>query len=182
MSSARHPALFGIVAVVGLAALTAAAVPAPPQGTSTFAFVNTDAILRQTPGFTAAESTWTAEVAAMRAELEQRQQRLDSALAAFNQSSIGMSPTARQQKQAELQQLNTEYQQRLNDAQARSEQRQQELMEPLQVRVQAVIDGLRAERNLGIIFDVAAPGGGIVAGDPRLDLTSVVVTRLAAGG
>lgn len=181
MATARVTTVFGLAAVAGAAAVTVAAVPSSQQPSLTFAYVNTDAILRQTPGFTAAESTWTAEVTEMRADLERLSQRLDSALTAFNQTSIGLSPSARQAKQTELQQLNQEYQQRTTDAQTRADQRQRELMAPLEERVQAVIDGLRAERNLGLVFDVAAVGGNIVSADPSLDLTRVVVARLRGG-
>ena len=39
-----------------------------------------------------------------------------------------------------------------------------------------------AERNLGVIFDVSAPGNNIVSADPVLDLTTTVVRRLQGGG
>jgi len=178
-SAQRPPTRLAPLTVVGVALVTVAAVRTPSQAGPTIAFVNTDVILRQTPGFAAAESTWTAEVGAMRGELEELSRRLDSALTAFNQTSIGLSPSGRQQKQAELQQLNQEYQQRTTDAQTRADARQRELMAPLEARVQSVIDGVRAERGVGIIFDVAAPGGGIVSGDPALDLTTLIVRRLS---
>ena len=56
-------------------------------------------------------------------------------------------------------------------------ERQRELVSPLEQRVQAVVDGIRAERNLAIIFDVATMQG-IAAVDPQLDLTPIVVQRL----
>ena len=57
-------------------------------------------------------------------------------------------------------------------------QRQQELIGPLEDRIQSVIDGLRAERNITMVFDVSAPGNNIISADPVLDITSVVVSRL----
>ena len=180
MRSARQLVL-GVTVVAAAATVTVAAVPSPPQANNTFAYVSTEAILRLTPGFTAAESTLTAEVAVMRAELEDISRRLDSALTAFNQASIALSPSARQERQTELQQLNAEYQRRTTDAQAAAETRQRELMAPLQERIASVIDGIRAERNLGIVFDVAALGSNIVSADPALDLTGLVVQRLQGG-
>ena len=164
-----------------MAAVTLAAAPSHPQASSTFAYVSTEIVLRQTPGFTAAESTWTAEVATLRADLEGLSQRLDSALTAFDQAAIGLSPSERQAKQTELQQLSTQYQQRTDDAQTQAERRRRELMAPLQSRIKSVIDGIRAERNLGLVFDASAPGSGIVSADPALDLTGLVVRRLAGG-
>ncbi|MDH4046180.1 MAG: OmpH family outer membrane protein [Gemmatimonadota bacterium] len=181
MRPERTKTYIGLAAVGAAAAVTLAALPSPPQSGSTFAVVNTEVVLQQTPGFTAAESTWNAEVAIIRADLEGLSQTLDSALRAFDQTSIGLSPTARQEKQDELQRLNRQYQQRTTDAQARAEQRQRELMAPLQTRIQAVVDGIRAERNLGLVFDVAAPGNNVMSADPTLNLTALVVRRLQGG-
>ena len=49
-------------------------------------------------------------------------------------------------------------------------------------RRESVIDGVRAERTLAIIFDVAAQGNNIVSADRTLDLTPIVVSRLRSGG
>lgn len=168
-------------AAVVLAAVTVGALPRGSQGGASLAYVSTEIVLRQTPGFAAAESTWNAEVASMRGEIESLSQKLDSALRAFDQTSISLSPTVREEKQNELQQLNRQYQQQTSDARARAEQRQRELMAPLQERIQAVVDGIRAERNLGLVFDLSAPGNNVMAADPALDLTTLVVRRLQGG-
>ena len=166
-------ALF-LVAVAGIAAL--------PQDQPRFAYVSTDIILRQTPGYAQAESTWNAEMGGWRQEVQRLQQQLDSALTAFNRESIVLSPTARQERADEIRRLQQQLDQRTSELQARAQQRQQELMGPLEDRIQRVIDGLRAERNLAAIFDVAAPGNNIISADPAYDLTAVVVRRLTAAG
>jgi outer membrane protein len=181
MQSARSRVYLGIATVVGAAAVTLAAHPSPSQGGTTFAYANTQLILQRTPGFSVAESTWNAEVGALRAQLDSLSTQMDSALATFNRTSIGMSPTERQQKQDELRQLNQQYQQRAADVQSRADRRRQELMAPLQDRIQAVIDGIRAERRLSVVFDVGAPGNNIISADPTLDLTNLIVQRLSGG-
>jgi Skp family chaperone for outer membrane proteins len=93
---------------------------------------------------------------------------------------VGLTSAQRQSKEAELRRQQQQLDQHTNDLRARADQRQTELMKPLEDRVKAVIEGLRAERNIGVVFDVAAPGGGIVAVDQTLDLTSVVIQRLKA--
>src|SRR2546422_7288445 len=45
--------------------------------------------------------------------------------------------------------------------------RQRELIQPIQARVNAVIQGLRAEGNYALIFDADSPTSNIVAADPR---------------
>lgn len=96
---------------------------------------------------------------------------------AYQRSEVVLTPTARQEKQTEIQQLQTRIEQRGQDLQNRQAERERELVGPLEQRVQAVVEGIRAERNLGIIFD-AASMQGIAAVDQSLDLTDVVVQRL----
>jgi Skp family chaperone for outer membrane proteins len=157
----------GVLSIVGVAALPSS----PAQDVPKLAIVASEIILRQTPGYAQAESTFTADLASWRQEVEALQRQLDSAATAFDQQSVVLSPTARQTKTDELRQL-----------QQRAEQRRQELVGPLEERIQTVIDGLRAERNLTLVFDVSAPGNNIVSADPVIDLTTTVVRRLNDGG
>ncbi len=170
-------AALAILVVVGVAALPAPSADAGVQGQG-LAYVSSEIVLRQTPGFAAAESTFNAEMEQYRGEVQRLQQTLDSAVNAFNQQSIVLSPTARQERAGELQALQQQLEQRTNELQTRAAQRQQELVGPLEERIQTVIDGLRAERNLSLVFDVSAPGSSIISADPALDITPVVVQRL----
>jgi hypothetical protein len=45
-----------------------------------------------------------------------------------------------------------------------------------------VIDGVRAERNIAVVFDVANPNSTIISADPAMDLTTLVISRLQAAG
>src|SRR6266576_6294839 len=67
------------------------------------AYINSREILQRTPGYAVAESTYLKEVDAYRTEVQKLQQTLDSAVTAFDQQSIALSPAARQTKQRELQ-------------------------------------------------------------------------------
>src|SRR5207237_8304559 len=95
-----------------LVALTAVAVPSlafaqgPSAGPATapkIAYINSREILQRTPGYTAAESTYSKEVEGYRNEVQKMQQQLDSTVQAFDQQSIAMSLAARQTKQKDLQ-------------------------------------------------------------------------------
>jgi Skp family chaperone for outer membrane proteins len=151
------------------------------QNPARIAVVSGEIILQQTPGFAQADSTWGAEVRSMQEELQRLRQEYDSAAAEFERQSLALTPTVRQERQAQLQQLGQRFQQRAGEMQTRAEQRRAELMAPLQDRVQAVIDGIRAERNYQLIFDMSAPGTGIVSVDRTIDLTAEVVRRLRGG-
>lgn len=165
-----------VAAVAGIAALPSS------QTTPSFAYVSTDLILQNTPGYVQADSTWRGELAGWREEIQQLSDSFSNMASALDQQSIVLTPTTRQERQEQLNNLGQRLQQRQTELQQRAEQRRNELIQPLEDRIQGVIDGIRAERNLSVIFDVAAPGNNIISADQRLDLTRLVVQRLNATG
>ena len=186
-------ALASLSLTAGLTAQARPARPAPgapatrpastPAATFKIAYINSRAIMQQTPGYAEAEATFNTELTAKREEVAHMQASLDSAANDFETSSVLLSPTAKQAKQRLLVAQQDSLQQRQQAIQAQMEQRQQELLDPIQQRVQAVIEGIRAEQNYAIIFDVAAMGGAMVAADRSRDLCAQVIARLqpAAG-
>ena len=185
-------ALLALTLVAAGAASAEAQQPTRPAGTRPpasaaqaatgpkIAYLNSRAILAQTPGYAVAETTFARELAASRAEVAKLQQSLDSAANDFETSSVLLSPSVKAERQRQLLAQQQSVQQRQQDLQGRMEQRERELLEPLQQRVQAVVEGVRAEMNYAIIFDVAAMGGAMVAADRSLDITQVVIQRLIA--
>ncbi len=152
---------------------------AGPAGPLKIAYVNSREILQRTPGYVAAESMYTKEVEGYRNEVQKLQQQLDSAVQAFDQQSIALSPAARQTKQKDLQAMQQRMEQRTNELQDRARQREQELLQPIQARVSSVIQGIRAEMNYALILDADAAGGLIAAADPALNITARVLQRLS---
>lgn len=173
-------ALFALIVVVAVGAVPEDAVA--QQAGISVAYVNSEIILRQTPGYEVADSTMRAEMQVYQAEIEALRSDLDSAVSAFDQQSIVLSPAAREEKMDELRRLQERYNTRAQELQQRAGQREQELVAPLQQRIQAVIDGIRAERNISIIFDVASPSSGVISADPALNLTQIVITRIRNAG
>jgi len=171
--------LAALAAAPSAAVLAQGAGPAPTQQAALkIAFINSREILQRTPGYAAAESTYLKELDGFRLEVQKLQQQLDSAVQAFDQQSIALSPAARQTKQRELQGLQQRMEQRTNELQDRARQREQDLLQPIQARVNSVIQGIRAELNYALILDADAPGSTIVAVDPALNITAKVLQRL----
>ncbi|UCD25657.1 MAG: OmpH family outer membrane protein [Gemmatimonadota bacterium] len=172
----------GLIVLVGIGAIPAVDGEDSMQGATAIAYVNSDAILQQTPGFAEADSTFRAEFQVFEQEVLALRQTLDSAAAAFEQQRVILSPAAAEDKMNELQAMSQNAQVREQQLQARAQERQRELMAPLQDRIQTVLDGVRAERNLALIFDVANPQNAIVSADPTLDLTQLIITRVQGTG
>ncbi len=145
------------------------------------AYVNTQAILKQTPGYVKAESTFTKELATYRVEVQKLQASLDSAASDFDQQSVMLSPTQRAARRKDLQAQQQKLEQRTQELQQKAATRERELLDPIQSKVNSVIEGVRAAGNYAMIFDVSAPNNGIVTADKTLDLTQRVIQQLKAG-
>jgi outer membrane protein len=175
--------------LVSLVAVAAGSVAAPTalagQGASSatapikIAFISSQEILKNTPGYAAAESTYRRELQASQNEFQKLQQQLDSAVQVFDQQSIALSPAARQAKQKDLQTMQQRVEQRSNELQERLRQREQDLLGPLRTRITSVIQGIRAEMNYALVLDLDAGGGFVAAADPALNITARVLQRLS---
>ncbi len=190
-----HRTWIGLVLAGALAAAPAAAQqkpaakPAQPKPSTTDAegsgatrigFVNIQAILKATPGYAKAESTFAKELDGYRTEVQKLQAGLDSAAQDFEAQSAVLSPSQRTQRRKDLEAQQEQLQQRTQELQQKAATRERELLDPIQARVNSVIEGIRAAGNYAIIFDVSAPGNGIVTGDKSLDLTQRVLQQLQA--
>lgn len=144
------------------------------------AYVAVQAVLQRTPGYAQADSIWTQEESGYQRELQQLQARMDSATTAFDQQSVMLSPSNRAAEQKRLQELATQLNERVAQLRQRAAERQRELLDPIEQRVMAVIEGLRAEGNYALVFDISSQTSNIVAADKALDLTPRAIERLTA--
>jgi len=161
--------------------VAAAPVVAQQGGGAKIAYVNTQAILRQTPGYASAESTFAKEVEIYRSEVQKLQATLDSAASDFEQQSVLLSPTQRAAKRKDLAAQQQKVEQRSQELQQKAATRERELLDPIQTKVNSVIEGVRASGNYAMIFDVSAPNSGIVTADKSLDLTPRIIQQLKSG-
>lgn len=147
----------------------------PPSGTQ-MVFVNTQAILPEVPGAREAQETWQEELQQYQAEVQRLRVEVDSLVAAYRQQEAMLSPEAREERQQEIVGKQQELQQRAAELERQAGQRQQELLAPILERVGEVIEAVRRERDYTIVFDIAS--SGVVAADPSLDITPLVLERI----
>ena len=174
-----------VVCLVLAAARSVSAQAAPaqtpvPRGLK-IAYVIPQQILDSTPGYVAAESTLApSEVAGYRDEVQKMQQSMDSAVQALDQQSIALSPTAKQAKQRELQTMQQRFDARTQELNQKAQQRQQELMAPIQPEDsdhhRGGFNGL--EGGYSMVFNGDPSASGLLAADPGLDITRTVVARI----
>ncbi len=171
-----------VLALAGTASPLAAQAtpPAQPTGAYKIAFINAGALLRGMPGYAAAESLFTQEAAQIRGEAEKLRAAFDSSVATYQQSQAMMTPSNRTARERQLQAQGDSLQTKLQTLQTKLASRQQELMTPMEQRLRAIIDGVRAEENLALILDIGAEeSANIITYDRSLDITLRIAQRLA---
>ena len=144
------------------------------------AWLDMQTVLKQDPKYAEAEGAYTKEMKGYNDEIEKLQKQFDSTIADYQQKQVVLSPSARQAKETELRGLQAKIQTRMSELQTKATQRERELIGPIEERVRTVIDGIRAEKNFCLVFDVGR--SGILSMDPTLDITAIIVQRLKPTG
>jgi len=171
----RLTALLVAVAVAPLAAQEA-----QPSGAVKIGLVNVQALLRGMPGFAQAESTYNKEFQAGQDEAQKLQAAFDSTVAQYQQAQAMMTPSNRTTRERQLAAQRDSVVAKVQGIEQRVAAKQRELLGPIQDRLRAVIDGVRAEGNYALIIDVTSDiAAGIIAYDKSLDITLRVASRLA---
>jgi Skp family chaperone for outer membrane proteins len=149
------------------------------------ALVNSQRILGSIPEYVQADSLLGKDYEAYRADLAKQQAAFDSARVAYSDRATLLTAAQKAAEVKKLQDQNDNIQKHMADLEGKMQQRRAELEQPILTRVQDMLDGLRAELNCAIIFDVAAQGtqsSGIASADKSLDLTDRLIERLKVPG
>lgn len=147
----------------------------PPNGT-TVVFVNTQAILPIAPGADSAQAAFQVVLQGFMGELQVLETEIDSLLAVYRQQEALLDEAGKAAKQEEIMEKQRLAQQRQAELETESDRRRNALLEPILLRVREVIDEIRGEHGYAMVFDMAE--SGVVAADPTLDITAVVLERL----
>jgi Skp family chaperone for outer membrane proteins len=89
-----------------------------------------------------------------------------------------MSATAQADLTKQAERINTEIQRFTQDAQQELAELQQQLQQQFESRVTPVLEEVRKEKGLLMIFN--GPDSGLVAADPGLDISADVIRKMDA--
>ena len=153
-----------------------------PCAKTGFAFVASGQILASIPEFLQADSLVAKDKAAYTLEIAKLKGSLDSESQAYSDKSTLLNATQKAAEIKKLQARGEAYQQRGNELEQKLAAKSEELLQPIRLRVQQILDGMRAELNCAVIFDVSGGAGGlgIASADKAFDLTDKVIERLKA--
>lgn len=167
--------------VMGLAALAVLLGAATiPQTQHKVAYLNASRILQDAPGAADARTAIQKEEQTLQQRVQALEDSMTKMLQQYNARRQTMTADARQREEDRLSAVETEMQATAQRLGLESNQRRQEIMQPVLDRVDDVIEAIRKEQGYAIIFDVTSRA--IASADTTLDLTQQVLTRLRGSG
>jgi Skp family chaperone for outer membrane proteins len=154
------------------------AAPVPFPADAKIAFVNFPVILAQSQLGQRSGEALKKLTAERDADLGAKQKELRDLEARLGTAAGTVSPEQYNQLVQQRTTMQRRFQFDNEDWQVRIEQRNQELLRQFEQQALPIVEAIRAERNLLLVFTVAQ--AGIVAAHPGLDLSAEVVRRLDA--
>jgi outer membrane protein len=111
-------------------------------------------------------------------QIQERFKALEASRTKLQQGGSVMSPQAVSQLQKEIEKQERDLQFAQQDAQNELNELRQDLLEEFQERLNPVLEEIRREKGLHMIF--SAGDGGLAAADPGLNISGEVIKRLDA--
>jgi len=139
-------------------------------------YINSQQILASAPEATAAQQQFDQEMQGYQNEIKQLEDELTGLQENLQRQQLTLSPEAKAAREQQLQTRVTQYQQRTAQLQQLADQRRAELIQPVMDKINTAIEEVRVAGGYHLILDLAA--GSIVAADPSLDVTQLVITQL----
>jgi outer membrane protein len=166
-------------AALVLAAPPLAAQAPAPAPSLRIGYVRTQAILSEAPGRADVEAALEKEFRRLSDSSQKIQADFQKQVEAFQKAAPGMQPKAREARDSTLAARGVQVQIEVQSLERAFEEKRRDFMQPLSAQIRLVLDDLRREEGLALLFDADAAGGGlIVSSDKNLDFTDRVITKL----
>ncbi len=173
----KHPvrilALLALCAATGLAGVALA-----QQGSGKIGMINSQEVLEKSAEgkkaiaqIQAADKRYTDQITSLDDQIKQLQNRLQA-------QRLTLTAEAAAGIQADIQKKQTDRQRSVEDASQAMQQLQGNLLSKIQADLMPLVEKLRADKNLDMIFDLTK--SGTVYFNPALDLTAELIQRYDA--
>jgi outer membrane protein len=140
------------------------------------AYIDSQVIMAEAPGAQEAQAEFDRVRQSLTAERDRMADELDQLIATYQQQEALLNASVRATRQEEIRTRETRFQQRLEEMDVELNNTRNSLLQPIVEEMTKIIEAIRVDGGYSIIFDTA--GQSIVAADPALDITDVVLARL----
>ena len=163
---------------IAACAITLLAAAGAAQAPAKIAFVNSQKLLPQAPGFAEAQQTIETETEGVKAQEQKMSDSLQNLVQSYQQVQGTLTAQQKQSREASIRAKQQEFQQRATALEARATQHQADLIQPIMEQIRGVIEQMRLEGGYAAVFDAGSQSGVVVAMDTTLDLTDKVIAKL----
>ncbi|MEM1137189.1 MAG: OmpH family outer membrane protein [Bacteroidota bacterium] len=139
-----------------------------------FAYVNSDSVLRSIPAYKVQMKTYESYVKQLQTQLKTKQTTLQQKFGEYQQNGKDWVPNVREQKEKELTELDIEIKTFAQTSQVNMQKKQQELMEPLLVKVQGAIESIAKEESINFVL----PEQTFLFTNTQYDITGKVIAKV----
>lgn len=164
-----------ILSVLAVMMLSVSAVSAQKIG-----YLNMETVLEAVPEYVQAQEVLKQKGEAYRKELETEYRKIEEMYQKYQSEKAGLSSSVRQARENEIILKERELKEKNNAVfgkDGRMAQESRQLLDPVTMKVQAVIDAYAAENGYSLIIDVASlPGAVYISKDD--DLSSVIIKKV----
>jgi outer membrane protein len=140
------------------------------------AYIDSQVIMAEAPGAQEAQAEFDRVRLNLQAEAERLGKEIEQLYTTYQQQESLLNASVRANRQEEIRTREASYQTRLEEMDTQLNNTRNTLLQPIIAEMTRVIEEIRAAGGHSIIFDAA--GQSIVAADPALDITDVVLVRL----
>ena len=141
------------------------------------AYIQSSILLDQAPGRAQAEAQFTKESAPVQEQIKRMSDSLQAMVDSFEKRAPTLTAALRDAQGKEIQAKEAGFQARARELEAKQNQRQNELVQPILDRIKLAIEDVRVEGGYSFIFN-ADQGSPIVALDKNLNVTDRVLAKL----
>lgn len=141
-------------------------------------YINSYEVMTLMPEVSQVESAMAEFNKANQTYLETMYKEMQEKAAKYEEEKATLSESIRKIKEEELQSMYDRFQTAQQGFQADAQKKQQELLKPLQDKLQAAIDTVAKKQGLVFVFDLSA-GGVVYKGEKAVDITSAVKKELS---
>lgn len=164
----------GLIGLVAVAATVAGAVPA--SGQHAVAYVDIGHVINESARSEAIRAQLREEFADRLAELKAVELGLQEVRTRLAADRASLSPDELAERMRGIEESEIRYRRRSEDLERDVQERREELFNPFEAEVLELVETIRAEKGIGVVF--SKQSSGFLAVDPELDLTAEVLARL----
>lgn len=152
------------------------------QATNKIGWTNVDYVMTLLPDYKKIENELTIQQQQIEKAMQEKSKEFEDKYKAYQQNAAKWSEIIRADKEKELNRLQTDFQDFQRNSQESLQKKQQQLLQPVMVKIQGAIDAVGKENGYTYIFNMEAGANTtpiiLFAGSEELNVSNLILKKL----